>query len=190
MTAHTNVLVGRETQCQCLWTGRELRWIEHHGRCPGHRRQRGLAVEFEGQHAADIRQAFCLHIFTEYQRESAAPAHIYGNILLAVDFVGNRRRDHAGLGGEVPEFFTGVSAIGNQLAICGALEYQVSCGAQGAAVPWAVVLNMPGFLLFHRVPGQQAALDQCADRRHVRPAGRAVSQRRRPCQYWLCRDCT
>ena len=66
--------------------------------------------------------------------------------------------------GEVPQLGTIVGAICNQLAVSGALEHQVAGSTQGAAVPWALVFNMPGLLLLHRVPGQQPTLDQCANR--------------------------
>ena len=94
------------------------------------------------------------------ERQPAAPADHDRDVLLAVDGICHRRRHHAGLHRRGPQALAGVGAIGHELAARAALEHQLTGRAQHTAVERRALLDAPGFLARHRIPGDQVALHQ------------------------------
>src|SRR5262245_28478747 len=87
------------------------------------------------------------------QREASAPAGQNGDILLAIDRIANRSCNHRRLGVRRPELLAGICAVDAELAGGVTLHDEISGGGQNAAVPWPEVVDAPGFLLLHRIPG-------------------------------------
>ena len=120
-------------------------------------RQGRLPPELEDEQARHVAHR-CLaldQVAVDRQRIGPAPARQHRDILLAIDRVGDRRRDHAGLGGKAPQLLAGARIIGVELASRGALEHEAAAGRQQAAVPGAGVLDRPAGLLRHRIPRHQ-----------------------------------
>ena len=95
-----------------------------------------------------------------FNAEGCSVAGHHCHVLFAVNLVGHGPGQHRGLGVVRPEAFAGVGGIGDELAVGGALEYQVAGRRQHAAVPGYREFHGPARLLFKGVPGQQVALEQ------------------------------
>ena len=87
----------------------------------------------------------------------AAPARRDGDVLLAVDDVGDRRGHDARAGRRLPQLLAGLGVVGDEAAVGGALEHEVASSGERAAVPRRYLLLVPYFLLLHRIPGDQPA---------------------------------
>src|SRR6516164_3499539 len=144
--------------CRGIGGGRQ--WASK-GRCRGRQwREGGFPAKLEREHATYVaRVARFVRSLTLHQRICAAPARQHGNVLLAVDLVGDRSRHRRGLNSGRPQFLTVIGAIGAEVAGSIPLNHKVPCGGQYSAVPWAQVVSAPRFLLVHRIPGEYVALD-------------------------------
>ena len=92
------------------------------------------------------------------QAKGTAPTGFDGDVLLALHFVADRRRENARAGGRRPDLGARIRTEGTEVAHAIALEDEVARGGQGATVPGVGVLHPPYFLFRHRVPGLQVAL--------------------------------
>src|SRR5215831_4864590 len=135
--------------------GRNRRRVLPEGR---DRRQAGRSPELVHEQSADgASVAGLVHPRALKQGEASAPAGQSGDILLAIDRIGHRSSYHRRLGGRRPELLAGVCAVDAELAGGVSLHDEIAGGGHSAAVPWSAVVDVPGFLLFHRIPGEQKA---------------------------------
>ena len=94
----------------------------------------------------------------EARDRRAAPAHIEGNVLLAVGHEGHRACDADRLGVHLPQLRAVAGLVDGQRAVDGSLHQQVARGAQHAAGARILVGNAEGLGLRDRIPRQQVAL--------------------------------
>ena len=90
-------------------------------------------------------------------RETAAPAGVDGDILHAIDHVGDRRSDRHLLHRHLPDLLAGVGAVGGESGGDIALEHQIAGGHQHAAATLLLVRRAPHFPLRHRVARREPA---------------------------------
>src|SRR5690606_6581314 len=84
----------------------------------------------------------------------ATDAH--GDVLLAVEFIGDGACEHAGLCIHDPQFFTGGSVVGTELlTTTTALEHEAAGSGECAAGGTFVRLAAPYFLTRLRIEGDQ-----------------------------------
>src|ERR1700733_8119871 len=87
--------------------------------------------------------------------EHASPADRNRYILHAVDQIGRGRGNRAGAGWRLPEFFACRGVIGDEARVGRALEHEVDCGRQSAAIPCGYLCRVPGLLLLYWIPRNQ-----------------------------------
>jgi hypothetical protein len=91
------------------------------------------------------------------QRHRAAVAGLDADVLLAVHLPGDRHRDHAGAGLELPQLLAVLGVESLDVAVRGAGEQQAAGGGQGAGPQRELLLVLPGDLAGLRVDGAQDA---------------------------------
>ena len=128
-------------------------------------RHRGLASQHKGIDRAGALEVG--HAVTE--AKSTTPAHGNRDILPAVQFIAHRCRNHTAAHGSSPELFAASGVIGHQPRIGRSLKDQITGRRQRSSIPGRDMLLMPGFLLPHRVPGDQATKGQAAGLQHHAP---------------------
>ncbi len=123
-------------------------------------RQFGLTIELVGQYAADIH---ALPVGIQHGAEqvgrNSSPARNDSDVLLAVDRVSDRRRQHACLGVGRPQRLAGCRVIGQEPFIGSAMKDQVTGCRQDTAVFEQRLRDAPCLLLFDRIPCDQHALE-------------------------------
>ena len=117
-----------------------------------HRRQLGFAAELEHQQlgGGGLER-------TQVQHRRAAPAGIDGDVLLAVDHIGDRARDRCLVDVHLPQLGPGVGAVDCQRLVNGALDEEVAGGGQHAARAGVRIGHAPLLGLRLRVPGEEIA---------------------------------
>ena len=101
--------------------------------------------------------------FTGSEAKGTTPTGFDGDVLLALHFIADRRRENASAGGRRPHLRARIGTESAEVAHAIALEHQVARRGQRAAVPRVRVLDAPHLLLRHRVPGLQVALHGALD---------------------------
>src|SRR3546814_7415786 len=116
---------------------------------------------------SDWRSDVCSSYLVAGDPGRAAVAHQHRHVLLSATGKTHRAADNAESGIELPQLFARFGIVRGEVAIGGALEYQIAGGRQHAAVPQKVMMDFPARLLRDRIPGQQGAGVVKIGRAHV-----------------------